>query len=112
MPSPFPHPHIYIFTLVIPLNPLHLGCGYITIHACREENCCNGIPTHTIYILAYLRFSTNTTTVPSEGYYLLLGHDIFEVAYSLPQVHVFDSLGSLTSVLKVYPKVNSTGLTC
>ena len=62
--------------------------------------------------VTYLSFSTNATTVSSVGHYLLLGHDILEVTHGLPQVHVLDSLGCLTSVLEVHPKVNSTGLTC
>lgn len=60
----------------------------------------------------YLGFSSDTTAVPSEGHYLLFGNDILEVTDGLPQVHVFDSLCRLSGILKVHPKINSTGLTC
>lgn len=58
---------------------------------------------HTIGKLAYLSLASNITSEPGERDYLFLGDDILQEPDCSPEMHVTDSTGGLTRVLKVHP---------
>lgn len=63
-----------------------------------------------VLVIFGLGFSANTSTESSEWNNLLLSDYILQVFVCLPDVHLLNSLGCLTGVLKMHPEVWASSL--